>query len=266
MPSERSSRSSSSAQAGVLGYWNSLSVQERLMFLMTVGLIAASFFLGYFYGQLKVLKDGGSLGSAAGANPTAGAQAPAPQAPEPVQITDELWDEIIADAAAAKGPENAEVTFVEFTDYQCPFCKRHFDETAGQIEQNYVDTNQVRYLIRDLPLPFHGNANAAAQAARCAGDQNQYWEMHDQLFETQETWSTGDPSEHFSGLAGDLGLNVSTFDSCLSSEKYKAAVDADAALASKVGATGTPSFFVNGNMIVGAQPFSAFESAIEAEL
>jgi protein-disulfide isomerase len=193
--------------------------------------------------------------------------AAAPQQPEEQPLTDEQWQEVLASPVYAEGDENAKVTLVEFTDYQCPFCKRHFDETEGQIETDYVKTGKVRWVIHDLPLSFHQNAHAAAEAARCAGDQDKYRQMHDQLFETQATWSTvTDPAKTFSGYAKTLGLNTATFDQCFTSGKYKQAVDDDLALATKIGASGTPTFYVNGQPIVGAQPFASFKAAIDSAL
>lgn len=93
------------------------------------------------------------------------------------------------DDDAVKGDANAPVTIIEFTDYQCPFCSRHFEQTFGQIESEYIDTGKVKYVVRDFPLGFHPNAQKAAEAAECAGDQGRYWEMHDQLFSNQGEWS-----------------------------------------------------------------------------
>lgn len=243
-----------------------LSSQERMIGVLTVALVGASFFLGYFYGQLTVLKGEGSALARNNPSPAGGAAAPTAPAPENEPLADAAWRKLLVSPAAAKGPENAKVTIVEFTDYECPFCGRHFEQTNPQIQANYVDTGKVRYIARDLPLPFHNNAHTASQAARCAGDQNAYWEMHQALFEGQQEWTGGDAASIFSNYASQLGLNVSQFDTCLSSEKYKAAVDADLALAAEVGATGTPTFFINGERVVGAQPYSAFEAVIEDQL
>ena len=103
------------------------------------------------------------------------------QAPQAGPISDELWGKILENPAASKGEEGAPVVMVEYSDYQCPYCVKYINESFPQIEKDYIDTGKVRYLFRDLPLPFHANASAAALAARCAGDQGQYWEMHDIL-------------------------------------------------------------------------------------
>jgi protein-disulfide isomerase len=155
---------------------------------------------------------------------------------------------------------------VEFTDYQCPFCKQAYETTYPQIMSEYVDVGKVRYLIRDLPLSFHPNAKPAALAARCAGDQGKYLEMHDTLFTNQEEWiNLSDPGEEFKGYAQELGLS-GEFASCYDEDRYGDVIDDDVALANSVGATGTPTFFINGKPLIGAQPYSAFQAAIEAEL
>ena len=134
------------------------------------------------------------------------------------------------------------------------------------IVSDYVDTGEVKYILRDLPLSFHPNAKPAAMAARCAGDQGQYWEMHDKIFQGQEEWSKGGADEVFAGYARELGLNMGEYNSCYEDEVHAAAIDADLALAAKVGASGTPTFFINGVKLVGAQPITAFQAAIDEAL
>jgi protein-disulfide isomerase len=234
-----------------------------IQLVLTVLLVGAAFAIGSMWTELKFLK-GGKTAPAANEQP---ADAQAPQVPEEQPLTEEQLRTVLADPVYAEGDENAPVTLVEFTDYQCPFCKRHFDETAGQIETEYIKTGKVRWVIHDLPLSFHPNAHVAAEAARCAGDQDKYRQMHDKLFETQAVWSeVTDPAKTFSGYAKTLGMNTAIFDQCYTSGKYKQAVDDDLALAQSVGAGGTPTFYVNGQPLVGAQPFSAFKAAFDAAL
>lgn len=237
--------------------------QTGIQMVMTVALIIAAFMIGSMWTELRILKGSGGLVGAGNA-PQPTAQAPAEE--DPV-ISDDLWKEILQNPVAEKGNKDAKVTLVEFTDYQCPFCKRHFDETDKTLQADYVATGKMRYVVRDLPLSFHDNAHPAAEAARCAGDQGMYFEFHDKLFVSQEEWSElPDAGAKFKDYAFALGLNQGTFASCYDSGKYKAAVDADLALANKVGASGTPTFFINGTRVVGAQPLSAFTSLIEAGL
>lgn len=168
----------------------------------------------------------------------------------------------------AMGNKNAKVVMVEFTDFQCPFCKRAFDTTYPQIKKDYIDTDKVYYVVRDFPLPFHTEADEAAEAANCAFDQNKYWEMHDLLFSKQNDWAgSSDPKTIFKGYAKDLGLNTATFNSCLDSGKYKTEIQADIQDGSKYGVGGTPTFYI-GTLsdgfieIVGAQPLSVFTQAL----
>jgi len=258
------SRQKSGGLKGLATAWKGMEAQSKMMGVLTLALVVSSFFLGYFYGQLRMLR-GGVV--AQGTNNNQQAAAPQAQAPEQVtELTDEQWQRVMENPAAVRGNEDSEVVLVEFTDYQCPFCQRHFQQTEPSIKSDYVDNDKIKYLIRDLPLPFHGNAHAAAQAARCAGDQDAYWEMHDALFEGQQEWSNGDPREVFAGYAQELSLSSGEFESCLDSEKYKQAVDDDLALASQVGASGTPTFIINGKVVVGAQPYSVFQTTIDEAL
>lgn len=240
------------------------SAQDKLIIMLLLALVAGALLLGYFYGQLTALKGGTGLGSGS-ANPTA--QAPTGQAAPEVPtgpLSDELWAAVQTGVAATKGDANAPVTIVEFLDYRCGFCGRHAEETYPEIIKNYVDTGQVKYMVR--ALPFLGpESDNAAQAALCAADQGgdeTYFAYHDLLFENVSTLS----NQVYKDLAADLGLNASQFGQCLDDGKYVDKVQEDMALAMQVGANGTPTFFINGNIMIGAQPYSAFETAIEAEL
>ena len=189
----------------------------------------------------------------------------APGEEETTILTDEDWQIIIADGAAVKGNADAKVTIVEFSEYQCPFCKRYIDESYSLIMEDYGD--QIRYVFRDFPLPFHPNAQPTALAARCAGDQGKYWEMHDLLFEKQAVWSEKeDITADLTSYANQIGLNQSAFSSCLSSEKFAQAIEDDISLGQKVGVSGTPSFFINGQMLVGALPYDNFKAIIDEQL
>ncbi len=227
-----------------------------LQILLTVLLVGAAFAIGSMWTELRVLRDG---------KLTAQKEAQAPEGKEG-ELTDEMWNDLVKGGAAVKGDEKAKVTIVELTDYQCPFCKRYVDDTYGQIESEYIETGKVKYVLRDLPLQFHANAQVTAEAARCAGDQDKYWEYHDKLFLDQASWSEAVDNAVFKTYAGQLGLDQVAFDACLDEGKYSQAVKDDLSLAQKVGATGTPTFFINGTKLVGAQPFEAFKALIDQEL
>lgn len=164
------------------------------------------------------------------------------------------------------GPADAAVTIVEFSDYQCPFCKRFRDQTLDQILETYE--GKVRYVYRDFPLSsIHPSAQKAAEAAECANEQGQFWPMHDRLFAQQPTWAnTPDPGELFKRYATELDLDITRFNKCLDTGKYAGEVLADFDDGVGYGVTGTPTFFINGVSLAGAQPFSSFQTIIEAEL
>ena len=164
--------------------------------------------------------------------------------------------------APVLGSKTAKVTIVEFSDYECPFCGRHFQQTYPQLKKDYIDTGKAKLVFKDFPLSFHPQAQKAAEAARCAGEQGKYWEMHDKLFSNQESLSV----ENEKKWAKEIGLNSAKFDSCLDSGKYAGAVQSDSSYGQSIGVSGTPAFFINGKLISGAQPYSVFKQAIDAEL
>jgi protein-disulfide isomerase len=151
---------------------------------------------------------------------------------------------------------------VEFSDFECPYCARFYRETLGQIDSEYIETGKVKMVYRDFPLGFHKQAQKAAEAAECAGEQGKFWEMHDILFE--KGVSGGVTS--FKQYAKDIGLNNEKFDECLDSGAMAEEVKKDMKDGSDAGVSGTPAFFINGKLITGAQPFSKFKEVIDAEL
>ncbi len=159
----------------------------------------------------------------------------------------------------ARGPENAPITLVEFADFQCPFCRRSHP-TVEQLLEEYK--GKVRYVFRDYPLSFHQRAFPASEAARCAGDQGKYWEYYDNLMEVSGDLGDADLKKR----ATDLGLDLAAFTACLESDRHEAAIRAGFEDGSAAGVTGTPSFFINGRMVVGAKPIQEFKSIIEEEL
>lgn len=161
--------------------------------------------------------------------------------------------------SATKGPNDAWVTVVEISDFQCPFCKR-VGPTLTQIEEKYGD--DVRFVFKHNALPFHKRAKPAALAAECARDQGKFWEMHDKLFEKQRELEDADLEKY----AQEIGLNTGTYKACYTSNKHSGRIDGDQRMANSFGARGTPAFFINGRFLSGAQPFSAFQALIDEEL
>lgn len=166
------------------------------------------------------------------------------------------------DDDAVKGSQDAPVTIVEFSDYECPYCGRFYRDTLGQIEKQYIDTGKVKLVYRDFPLGFHKDAQKAAEAAECAGEQGKYYEMHNLLFEK----GVAGGSSSFKSYASEIGLDRGEFDSCLDSGKMASEIAKDSKDGQALGVRGTPAFFINGKMISGAQPFSVFKAEIEAAL
>jgi protein-disulfide isomerase len=171
--------------------------------------------------------------------------------------------------APALGRADAPVTLVEFSDYQCPYCRMFFSDTFPTLKREYIDTGKVRYVFRDYPLAqMHPQARKAAEAAHCAGEQGQYWEMHDLLFQNQQSLASPQLSEH----ARHLGLDGAKFDTCLESEKYAARVKDGQSNGAAAGVRGTPGFIVaktqpgdsvEGTQVRGAQPVDAFRKLID---
>jgi protein-disulfide isomerase len=185
-----------------------------------------------------------------------GPAAPPRQAGEPDQNT--VYKALVGDAPV-KGKANAKVTIVEFSDFQCPFCGR-VEPTITQVEKEFP--NDVRVAFKQLPLPFHNNAHGAAEAALAAKAQGKFWEMHAKMFANQ----TALDRPNLEKYAQEIGLNMNQFKADLDSGKWKQKVDAEQAEGNKIGARGTPSFFINGKPFVGAQPFEAFKGKIEEEI
>jgi protein-disulfide isomerase len=172
--------------------------------------------------------------------------------------------------APIKGNPDAPITIVEYSDFQCPFCLRHFENTMPQL-QEYIDAGQVRYIFKDFPIhTIHPQAQKAHESVRCAreiGGENAFWEMHDLLFASQDEWAGArNHVDVFKGLAAEVGLVQQGFDECLDSDRYANAVNADLTEGQRLGVTGTPSFFINGQLLFGAQPFPVFQQIIETLL
>jgi protein-disulfide isomerase len=164
------------------------------------------------------------------------------------------------------------VTVIEFSDFQCPFCSRFWNQTLPQIKQEYQD--KVRFVYRDFPLTsIHEWAEKAAEAAECADDQDKFWEYHDLIFANQNALSEQLQTEGLSAVlttfrsyASDLGLDTAPFNDCLDSGKYTSEVQKDLQDGQSYGVTGTPAFFINGQLVSGAQPFANFKTVIDTAL
>lgn len=161
-----------------------------------------------------------------------------------------------------KGDENAPVTITEWSDFECPFCTRFYEQTYPQIIEEYVETGKVKFVYRHFPLNFHPNAQKAAEATECALEQDKFWEMHDVLFEKGVSGGVAS----FKQYAQDLGLDTEEFNECLDSGRMADEVANDMREGQDAGVRGTPGFLVNDQLVSGAQPFENFKTIIEAEL
>ncbi len=162
----------------------------------------------------------------------------------------------VAATGPSRGPANAKVTIVEFSDFQCPYCA-HGRQTIDQVMKAY--DGKVRVVFRDFPLSFHEHAEKAAEAGQCANEQGKFWEMHDWMFDNQGSLTL----EGLQGAAQKLGLDSAKFNACLSSGKFASTVAANQKAGEAAGVRGTPAFFINGVFLNGAQPFDKFKEEID---
>lgn len=165
-----------------------------------------------------------------------------------------------------QGDPKAPVTMIEFGDFQCPFCGRYASEVNPQVQAQYVQTGKVRFGF--VNFAFLGSESTwAAEAAECASDQGKYWQYHDKLYSSQGGENQGAFSkDHLKQFAQELGLDPQTFNDCLDSDKYAALIQSDTGLSSSLGVQSTPTFVVNGESVVGAQPFEVFQQTFDTLL
>ncbi len=185
-----------------------------------------------------------------------------PTAETQIQIPEELTRyEVPLDDDPVLGPADAPITLVAFSDYQCSYCKKWHENVFKQLMAEYE--GQIRFIYRDFPLnQVHPQAAPAAQAANCANEQGAFWEYHDALFSYAYEMNT----QGFEQYARDLKLDVAAFLTCFNSGKYATEVDADLQFAAGFGVSSTPTFFLNGIPIVGAQAYTVFKQIIDLEL
>jgi protein-disulfide isomerase len=168
-----------------------------------------------------------------------------------------------------KGDSGAKVTIIEFSDFQCPYCKTFFNDTFNQINSEYIQTGKVKFAYRHFPLNFHTNAEKAALASECANEQGKFWDMHSKLFNEQNTWATQSSTDvvsTFNTYASSMGMDSSKFSSCMNDNKFMSNINEDKNAAQSLGISGTPTFYINGQVLNGAMPFSSFKTIIDQEL
>lgn len=225
-------------------------------------LISATLFYN-FKMVFKRMDAGSTIVAAQNTQAQAAPQAQAPSAPAapsgPVNIT-------LKPNTPFLGSANAKVTVVEYADYQCPFCEKWYTSVMSELKTKYINSGKIKFVYQDFAF-LGPDSNTAAEASHCASDQNKFWQYHDYLFTHQGAegsgWAT---AVHQKEFAQAVGLNTTQFNSCLDSGKYKQEVLDETAAGKSYGVSGTPSVFVNGTIIVGAQPATSFEQAIDAAL
>ncbi|MGB9330905.1 MAG: thioredoxin domain-containing protein [Steroidobacteraceae bacterium] len=165
------------------------------------------------------------------------------------------------------GRSDASLTMLEFTDYQCPFCRRFQAETWPLLKKNYIDTGKLRFIVRDLPLQFHSAARPAAEAAHCAGEQGKFWEMHHALLTGDDPLANGGIERR----AKALGLDSERLQKCMKADRYESAIARNIATADALNIHGTPAFVIGrmanggleGQLVEGAQPYDEFDEALK---
>jgi len=191
------------------------------------------------------------------ANQSSGPVIEAPVATEELQY---VRYDVFSEDAYAFGPEDAPITIVEFGDFQCPFCRRWHAEVYEALLASYP--GQIRIVYRHLPLTsIHPDAFAAAEASMCAGEQDSFWQYNDKLFSSETLGS-----EVYAQYAQELNLDMTAFEACLTEHRYQLAIQKDSDFAVDLGIRSTPTFFINGLAIVGAQPLNVFQQVIDKEL
>ncbi len=168
------------------------------------------------------------------------------------------------------GNKNAPVSVVVYSDFQCPFCRVFWKDALPQIKENYVKTGKAKIVFRHFPLTsLHPSAKTAAVASECAAEQGKFWEMHDKIFQEQEKLGQGTVQftpQDLAKWAGSIGLDTTGFNQCMASGKYDKLISDSIAAGTSLGVSGTPTSFVNGQKLVGAQPFSSFQTVINGLL
>lgn len=202
-------------------------------------------------------------GPSQGVNQTSqtSSQASGPIAEAPVTARpDYVRYDIPSDGYPSLGPKDAPITIVEFSDYQCPYCQRWHQQVYEPLLAAYP--GKIRFVYRHFPLTsIHPDAFDAAEAAMCAGEQDAYWQYHEMLFDGQSLGSS-----IYTQYAQDLSLNMDQFNNCVTGQRYRAQIEADTNFGMNLGIRSTPTFFINGLAIVGAQPIDVFKQVIDKEL
>ena len=233
-----------------------ISIQSWTTPIVGVVMLVLGLLVGY-YGRPLILNQAQSINSAAPVVlPAADNSA----------TQEKVMETVVAKTRHFKGDPDAPVTIIEFADFQCPFCGRFFTDTEPQIDEQYMQSGMVRFGY--FNFAFLGPESTwAAEAAECAADQNKFWEYHDKLYSSQSGENQGAfNKDNLKKFAEELGLDTSAFNECLDLGKYTQLIQDESSMASSIGVRSTPTFLINGQALVGAQPFAIFEQTIDSLL
>jgi len=224
-------------------------------------LVVLAFAAGILVGYVSWGTSGGAVQTSQTANQASGpVSGPVVEAPVLTEEPQYIRYDVDSPEAYAFGPVDAPITIVEFGDFECPFCRRWHEEVFQPLLSSYPD--QIRIVYRHLPLTsIHPDAFAAAEAAMCAGEQDAFWQYHEKLF-SSEVLGT----EVYAQYAQELELDMATFEACMTEHRYQQAIQKDSDFALQLGISSTPTFFINGLAVVGAQPLNVFQQVIDKEL
>lgn len=239
---------------------------NSLVFVLVLLLLVATYLLGVLTTKVQSLEQGKAPIAAGTTTERGAAQVPnAPQQPNtpPAKV------DVAVGHLPLLGDKDAKVTLIEFSDFQCPFCRSLYTNVIKQLKKEYIDTGKVKLAYRYYPLDFHPAAQKSAEAAECANDQSKFWEFHDKVYDEQEKKGQGTVQytvEEIKQWAAEIGINAEQFNTCLDSGKYAAKVTEDLTAGQQAGVQGTPATFVNGQLVSGAQPYATFKAMIDEEL
>lgn len=243
--------------------------QQQVLYSL---LLVATFLVGYLLATVQLLKSpaGTTPSQAQVNNGNVAENQNEPVAPEPETVlvkVDESKGGAKTDEGKLKGGKDAKVKIVEFSDLECPFCARFHTDTLPQLISEYIDSGEVSLEYRHFPLSFHPQAKPLAIATECANEQGKFWQMHDKVFEKNAAGElSAANADTYKQWAVEIGADAAAFNSCYDANRGQDIVDADTKLGTELGVSGTPTFFINGKQLVGAQPFASFKAIIDEEL
>ncbi len=257
MPRRVKSTTSETKRSNPISSLLSKILKINIVYILGFLLLVASFLIGVLITKVSYLEGNGGTAAVQPTDDTG-----------PVEITGPV--DVSEGHLPVLGNKNAKVTIIEFSDFQCPFCKTLFDESLAQIKKDYVDTGKAKFAYRHYPLTsIHPNAQKTAEATECANEQGKFWEYHDQLFTYQADWETltGEALDaKLSEYAVAVGIDGTQLLECVTSNKFADKVEEDISAGNEVGVDGTPATFINGIRISGAVPYEEFKAEIERAL